>query len=99
MERSQKHGNVGSETFYANVMLVLMRRHLDKGVKKQVKYYKNYLRSPSQSIRLFGVVGSTDIDGRRDLHAQLVSAIPTASLTSPRNHSKNVPDSGRSHET
>jgi hypothetical protein len=33
---------------------------------------QNYLRSRSQDIRLYGVVGSTEIDGRRDLHAKLV---------------------------
>jgi len=45
---------------------------LDKGVKKQVRYYANYLRTRNDRIKLYGIVGSTDIDGRRDLHAALV---------------------------
>ncbi len=67
---------------YVYVLIrVDMYRNLDKGVKKQIKYYKNYVRSSEgaggaggslQSIRLYGVVGSTEIDGRRDLHAALV---------------------------
>jgi hypothetical protein len=47
-------------------------RNLDKGVKKQIKYYKNYVRPGMQRVKFYGVVGATEIDGRRDLHAALV---------------------------
>ena len=39
------------------------------GKTKQIKYYKNYVSTSQLSI--YGVVGATEIDGRRDLHSHL----------------------------
>ena len=44
-------------------------KFLDKAVKKKIKYYKNYVSTSQLSI--YGVVGATEIDGRRDLHSHL----------------------------
>ncbi|KAJ1490520.1 hypothetical protein T484DRAFT_1935199 [Baffinella frigidus] len=44
-------------------------RNLDKAVKKKIRYFRDYART--SEVKLYGVVGATDIDGRRDLHVAL----------------------------
>mmetsp|Transcript_24439 Transcript_24439/g.38436 ORF Transcript_24439/g.38436 Transcript_24439/m.38436 type:complete len:111 (-) Transcript_24439:188-520(-) len=45
-------------------------RNLDKAVKKKIRYFETYV--DTDEIRLFGIVGSTEIDGRRDLQVGYV---------------------------
>eukprot|EP00960_Hanusia_phi_P069362 767075-Hanusia_phi.AAC.1 len=43
--------------------------NLDKTAKKRLKYFQSYVQT--EEVKLLGVVGPTDIDGRRDLHVEL----------------------------